>query len=132
MSDYRVRSAILQNVEKLVSERPSGALFKQLAFCYKLGFGRSNEDVSYPLLKYDDNDTQLQLREGVVDSHEYPSDISQYPNIVNSQQDMLTSIHQQSLPILIDHYVEHNLLAVAVNITRDEVTRSHGGKRFID
>ncbi|KAH8159551.1 hypothetical protein CIB48_g8708 [Xylaria polymorpha] len=123
MLDYRVRSAIFQNLEKLVSERPSGALAKQLTFCYELGFGHSDEEVSHPLLKYDEKEARLQLQEGVIDNHEYTSDISQYQNIVNSQQDMLASIYQQSLPILIDHYIEHNLLAVAANVARDEVTR---------
>ncbi|KAI8628752.1 hypothetical protein F5Y19DRAFT_437112 [Xylariaceae sp. FL1651] len=124
MSDYRVRSAIFQNLEKLVLERPSAALSKQLAFCYELGFGRSDEDLSNPLLKYDEIDAQLQLREAILITHESSNDVSQYPNIVNSQQDILASMYQQSLPILIDHYVEHNLLTVAANIMGDEVKRA--------
>ncbi|KAI1130599.1 kinase-like domain-containing protein [Nemania abortiva] len=124
MSDYRVRFAILQTLEILVSEQTGSALAKQLMFCYELGFGHSNKRVPQALLQYDENDVQLQLREAVVDiSPKYPSNLSEHPNNLSGQQKILASMHHHSLPLLIDHYIAQDLLAIAGNITKNEVTR---------
>ncbi|KAI1428103.1 kinase-like domain-containing protein [Xylaria sp. FL1777] len=123
MYDYRVRFAILQNLEKLVLEYLRSALSKQLILCYELGFGCSDEGISHSILQYDEHDAQLQLREAVIDNPEYPSELSQYPKNLNSEQSVLATIHQQSMPILIDKYVDQNMLAIAADIARNELTR---------
>ncbi|RYP86564.1 hypothetical protein DL769_000736 [Monosporascus sp. CRB-8-3] len=115
ITDYRVRSTILHGLEEIVADCPTSPLSKQLELCYELGFGHPSNYIPTRPRAYDERETRPRLHQAV----------NKGPENSGSANKMRSALLEElSLPLLIDTYIEHNVLATAESVARNEMDRA--------
>ncbi|KAI1497175.1 kinase-like domain-containing protein [Biscogniauxia marginata] len=114
-TDYRVRSTILHNLEEIVANCPTSPLSKQLELCYELGFGHPSNYIPTRPWAYDERETRLRLRQAVNKGPE---------NSESTNKTESSLIERLSLPLILDIYIEDNVLATAESVARNELDRA--------
>ncbi|KAL4966990.1 uncharacterized protein BDV14DRAFT_198454 [Aspergillus stella-maris] len=113
-SDYRVRAYILRQLEALVLQNPTVELCTQLAICYQLGLGNTEESRRLNNLIYSKEEMNEQIRKAAeFEPVEYAGELYR----------SLLKVGNHSPLYIVDYYEAHGILTDAERITRHDTQK---------